>query len=419
MTTRYTALVTTPTTITTDAPATTGSLRTLGTTNPQNLGSPAPGTATSASASDHIHQMPSAGDVGAIPTSALTATAPQALGAAASSGSSSNVSRLDHVHPFPTASNVGADPAGSAATAQSNAVIAANAYTDAAIFAVTTSSGRAKIATTVTVPDLSAVTVATLDPPYVPVAGDKVLLLGSASPDGVAPATAAYGGLYDVGAVVAGVAPITRNTNYNTIAEICGASWFVTDGTYSNDFWACTTDPTGAVLDTTLLTFVQIAGALSNNAAQPLGVAASGTSHDVSRADHVHVTPPFPPAMIPLGGYATVDGTMGTVVIGGSPYALIDTDYARTGLTATWTFVVGGSVTLPDTGTVVLWDVGAAAAAATITVTSATAATSHSAAMVAPTGASPSTYELRASVTGGGASNYVVVNSAAIRVTWA
>lgn len=368
MTTRYTALVPTP--VTTDAPAATGSLRTLGTSNPQNLGAPAPGSATSASASDHVHKMPSAGDVGA-------------------------------------------DPSGSSASA----LASANAYTDASIFAVTTGSGRAKLATTVTLPNLSSVTLTSLDPMTTPAAGDKVLVLGVASPDGVAPATAAYGGLYDVGAVVAGVAALTRNANYNTIGEICGASWFVTDGIYSNDFWACTTDPSGAVLNTTPLTFIQFSGALSNNAPQPLGVASPGTSHDVSRADHVHATPTHPPAMILLGGYATVDGTMGTAVIGGTPYALLDTDYDRTGLTATWEFVVGGSVTAPDTGTIVLWDVGGGAPAASISVTSGTPVTSHSTPLAAPV--ATKTYELRASVTGGGAGNYVVVNSAAIRVTWA
>jgi hypothetical protein len=156
---------------------------------------------------------------------------------------------------------------------------------------------------------------------------------------------------------------------------------------------------------------------LSNAVPQPLGSATAGAGVAASRDDHVHAMPAFPPAMIPLGGYATVDGTLGTVAIGGSPYAIIDTDYDRTGLTATWEFVLGASVTAPDVGTVVLWDVGAAAAAGTISVTSATPVTSHSTALTAPV--IPTTYELRASVTGGGVGNYVVINSAAIRITWA
>lgn len=156
---------------------------------------------------------------------------------------------------------------------------------------------------------------------------------------------------------------------------------------------------------------------LSNITPVALGVADAGTGTEASRNDHRHAMPAFPPAMIPLGGYSTVDGTMGTTAIGGSPYALINTDYLRTGLTATWAFVLGGSVTAPDVGTVVLWDVAGAAAAATITVTLATPVTSHSTTFTAPTIAT--TYELRASVTGGGVGNYVIINSAAIRITWA
>lgn len=195
---------------------------------------------------------------------------------------------------MPTPAEVGADPVGAAAAAQAAAVVTANAYTDAAIFAVTSSADRARIATLVTIPDLSSVTLAPLDPALAPaflVEGDKVLVLGQASPDGVILPSDAYAGLYDVGPMVAGVAALTRNPSYNTAVEICGATWFVTDGTYSNDFWACTNDPTTTILDNTSLAFVQIAGALSNNAAQALGVAASGTSHDVSRADHVHAMP--------------------------------------------------------------------------------------------------------------------------------
>ena len=157
--------------------------------------------------------------------------------------------------------------------------------------------------------------------------------------------------------------------------------------------------------------------ALTNTTPLALGTAASGSSSDVARVDHVHAMPAFPPAMIPLGGYSTVDGTMGTTAIGGSPYALIKTDYDRTGLATTWAFVLGGSVTNPDTGTVVLWDVAGAAAVATLTVASATPATSHSSTFASPS--TLTTYELRASVTGGGVGNYVIINSAAIRITWA
>ena len=133
------------------------------------------------------------------------------------------------------------------------------------------------------------------------------------------------------------------------------------------------------------------------------------------------VTPTPPPAMIPLGGYSSVDGTMGTAVVGGSPFALTASDYDVPGRATTFTFVLGGSVAAnspPDTGTVVLWDITLGAAVATISVTSNTPATSHGTAFVPLGGAR--TYEVRASVAPGvGVGNYVIINNAAIRVTWA
>jgi hypothetical protein len=52
--------------------------------------------------------MPTATDVGAIGTAALTTSNPVALAAAAAPGTATNVARLDHVHPFPTPSDIGA-----------------------------------------------------------------------------------------------------------------------------------------------------------------------------------------------------------------------------------------------------------------------------------------------------------------------
>ena len=45
---------------------------------------------------------------GGIPSTALTTTAPAALGSVAAAGTSSDVARRDHVHAFPSASDVGA-----------------------------------------------------------------------------------------------------------------------------------------------------------------------------------------------------------------------------------------------------------------------------------------------------------------------
>jgi hypothetical protein len=79
-----------------------------GAATPQANGVAAVGTSLRYSRQDHVHTMPTAANVGAIATTALTATNPAALSTSAAPGSSTNVARLDHVHPFPTAANVGA-----------------------------------------------------------------------------------------------------------------------------------------------------------------------------------------------------------------------------------------------------------------------------------------------------------------------
>ena len=75
---------------------------------PAALGTAAVGTSTRFARADHAHALPTAANVGAIATTALTTTAPSALAGTAAAGVSTNVARLDHVHAFPTAANVGA-----------------------------------------------------------------------------------------------------------------------------------------------------------------------------------------------------------------------------------------------------------------------------------------------------------------------
>jgi hypothetical protein len=106
----------------------------LASTNPAALGVAAVGNGTTAARDNHVHVMPSASDVGAIATTALTATNPAALDTAAAPGSSTDVARRDHVHAFPTASDVGA---------------VANALISATKGALITSTGSAVAAQTV------------------------------------------------------------------------------------------------------------------------------------------------------------------------------------------------------------------------------------------------------------------------------
>lgn len=78
----------------------------LSVTTPAALGVAAVGVGTTAARDDHVHQMPTAVQVGAIATSALSNAIPAAPGTA-SAGVSTNVSRADHVHTPTTAAQVG------------------------------------------------------------------------------------------------------------------------------------------------------------------------------------------------------------------------------------------------------------------------------------------------------------------------
>lgn len=116
---------------------------------------------------------------------------------------------------------------------------------------------------------------------------------------------------------------------------------------------------------------------------------------------------------LPIGGYVTADATQGTVVGGG---ATVDpADYAVTGRTAVYTLSVVGSVVSGQTLTVVLYDLTAASAAATLTWTE-TSATRKTASVTAP--GSAHIYELRVSCSGGTAAHYGVAHTANLRITW-
>ena len=116
---------------------------------------------------------------------------------------------------------------------------------------------------------------------------------------------------------------------------------------------------------------------------------------------------------LPIGGYVTADATQGTVVGGG---ATVDpADYAVTGRTAVYTLSVVGSVVSGQTLTVVLYDLTAGSAAATLTWTE-TSATKKTASVTAP--GSAHVYELRVSCSGSTAAHYGVAHASNIRITW-
>lgn len=94
------------------------------------------------------------------------------------------------------------------------------------------------------------------------VAGDRLLVKNGASPDGVAAVSDIYNGIYVVGTVTTGTAPLTRATDADSNAEVTsGMFTFVAEGTANdNSGWVlATSDP--ITLGTTALTFVQFSKA--------------------------------------------------------------------------------------------------------------------------------------------------------------
>lgn len=122
------------------------------------------------------------------------------------------------------------------------------------------------------------------------------------------------------------------------------------------------------------------------------------------------------PRYVPLCGAVTVNATQGTVAVGGSPGGIDPAASAITGRTQTWTLCVGARVTTGQTGTVELYDLVAAAVVATITVTSTSPGTEHTAAVELP--ALSRRYELRASVTGTTTAEYLAILNASIKQSW-
>jgi len=92
-----------------DAKAASSAIPAAATNTPAALGTAAVGSSTKYAKEDHVHQKPTASDLGITVPAAATAT-PSALGTAAV-GSSSKYAKEDHVHAMPTAANVGAEPA--------------------------------------------------------------------------------------------------------------------------------------------------------------------------------------------------------------------------------------------------------------------------------------------------------------------
>jgi len=114
-----------------------------------------------------------------------------------------------------------------------------------------------KLASAASIADLSSVTVADFDGTgqgITLVEDDRVLVKDTASIDGVEALDAKRNGIYVVGVVAAGSAPLTRATDYDTSAKVVSAANFVNEGTSADIAFVQTAD--GATLDTDSLTIV-------------------------------------------------------------------------------------------------------------------------------------------------------------------
>jgi len=120
----------------------------------------------------------------------------------------------------------------------------------------------------------------------------------------------------------------------------------------------------------------------------------------------------IPPRLELLAGLASTDTSVGYDVLGYSGFDAAT--YARSGLTTTLTLEAIGFVVNGVTGTLVLYDVDAAAAAATLTWTE-TTGERKTASVTVPENAG---YELRFSKSGGSASDYAVVSGVNLLVNW-
>lgn len=118
------------------------------------------------------------------------------------------------------------------------------------------------------------------------------------------------------------------------------------------------------------------------------------------------------PRLIPLAGYTTTVSTV-DVAIGGARFD--PADYAITARTTVLTLDAIGQVVSGVTGTLTLYNLTDASTAATLTWTE-TSATRKTASVTLPT--TPKVYELRFKKSGGAVSDYAVISTANVRITW-
>lgn len=133
-------------------------------------------------------------------------------------------------------------------------------YVDNAIAAaIVSAQDKAPVQCALTSPVANLLSVPVAQPGYTIVATDRVGIIGGASPDGVAPVSLAYNGIYTAGPVVAGLTTLTRSSDANTAALIAGALFAVEKGAQADSLYFLPLKPSDITLNTTPLPFVDLA----------------------------------------------------------------------------------------------------------------------------------------------------------------
>lgn len=119
------------------------------------------------------------------------------------------------------------------------------------------------------------------------------------------------------------------------------------------------------------------------------------------------------PRLIPLASYTTTVSTVDGA-IGGARFD--PADYAISGRTTVLTLDAIGQVVSSVTGTLTLYNLTDSVDAATPITWTETSATRKTASVTLPT--TPKVYELRFKKSGGAVSDYAVISTANVRITW-
>ena len=183
--------------------------------------------------------------------------------------------------------------------------------------------GPVQAATTASIANLSSATV-THDG-VVLVQGQYLLVKDNASPDGIVAVSAIYNGIYTVGVVTAGNAPLTRRTDADSTAELDRCYTYVEDGTINQgSSWVQTTnDP---VIGTDNITWTKFFQAVAQNPGN--GIDITGNIVSVKISDSTTYTAG---AILYNGTTSTITGftTAGVLQVtsGSAPTAATGTQY--------------------------------------------------------------------------------------------